>query len=149
MHRGMLESLTLENDLSELTRLTEWVEGLGESLGLSMGDIFAVNLSLEEIVTNVMKYSYGPDKKLPIDIILKWENGTLEVTVVDQGVPFNPLEVDAPDMDLELEDMKIGGLGLHLVRQKMDDVIYTREQDKNHLRLILRSGAKKTKISDN
>ncbi|MFH1135713.1 MAG: ATP-binding protein [Pseudomonadota bacterium] len=138
----MIESLILENDLGELTRLTDWIDGLGESIGLSGGNVFAINLALEEIVTNVMKYSYGPDKKLPIEIHLKWENGVLEVAVEDQGEAFNPLEVAAPDMDLELDEMKIGGLGLHLVRQKMDEVTYARERGRNILTLVLRPGSK-------
>jgi anti-sigma regulatory factor (Ser/Thr protein kinase) len=58
------------------------------------------------------------------------------VAIEDDGIPFNPLEKETPDTDLPLEERKIGGLGIHLVRNLMDKVSYQRRVDKNRLTLV-------------
>ena len=67
------------------------------------------------------------------------EEGAITIEVVDDGKPFDPLN-DAPQPDLasDLEDRRVGGLGLHLVRTTMDDMSYRRDQGKNHLTLVAR-----------
>ena len=58
------------------------------------------------------------------------------MTITDDGMPFNPLSAEAPDTDLSLEDREIGGLGIHLVRNLIDDVTYNRRIDKNVMTLV-------------
>ena len=60
----------------------------------------------------------------------------LTVTITDDGVPFNPLSKKAPDIDAPLEDREIGGLGIHLVRNLIDDVTYNRRIGKNVMTLV-------------
>ena len=61
----------------------------------------------------------------------------LTVTITDDGVPFNPLNVETPDTGLSLEDTDGGGMGIHLVRNLIDDVSYQRRIDKNVMTLIM------------
>lgn len=94
-------------------------------------------LVAEEICVNIIKYAYGNEPGyLDIDL----ENGpkdTLTIHFTDKGKPFNPLEIDKPDVDLSLEDRTIGGLGIFLTKEIADSCSYTRQGDANVLTVTL------------
>jgi anti-sigma regulatory factor (Ser/Thr protein kinase) len=71
-----------------------------------------------------------------VDLVL--EDGVLRVEIVDEAAAFDPLARPAPDTDQALEERPIGGLGIHIVKQLMDDVRYRREGGKNVLTLTKR-----------
>lgn len=134
----MTGSLTLNNDLAELSRLSQWVQELGDKVGLEPRELFHLDMSLEEVVTNVMKYAYGEGVTLAIELAWQLKEENLIVTVTDFGPEFNPLKAAAPEKGLELEQMSIGGLGIHLTIKMMDRVEYSRVDDKNILTLAKR-----------
>ena len=125
-------SVTLANDQSEVEKLSRLVEAFGEVHGLHQQSIFSVNLALDEVVTNIIRYAYG-DNGLPRPIVVRLalEEGVLAAQVEDDGHAFNPLEAPAPDIDATIEDRPIGGLGIHLVRSVMDSVEYRRDDGRN------------------
>lgn len=127
----MPEELVLANDLSELSRLSAWVERMGPELNLPEAIVFAVDLVMEEMVTNVIKYAYADASDLHIAIRGYREGDELVLVIEDQGPRFNPLTAEAPDMDQTLDEMEIGGRGLVLVRQIMDDLAYERRGNRN------------------
>jgi len=127
----MTGELILANDLAELVRLREWIGRLSRDLNLDRDQVFALELTLEEIVTNVMKYAYGPGVEQPIRIGSRVQAGKLIIEVEDSGAEFNPLEVDQPSPDLGLEERKAGGLGIHFIRRLMDELAYERRQGRN------------------
>ena len=97
-----------------------------------MKDISALRLACEEIVMNVTSYAYPPDTEGWLDVhIQKTDRITLRFE--DGGVPFNPLEQKEPDTTLSWKKRSIGGLGIFLLRRKMDDVRYVYENHKNVL----------------
>lgn len=87
-----------------------------------------VMIALDEVLSNIAKH--GGDT-LSVEIAVK--DDRLTATIVDDGPPFDPLAQAAPDTDLDIDDRAIGGLGIHLVREMMDEVVYTREKDGNRL----------------
>ena len=97
---------------------------------------YAVNLAIDEILTNTISYGYEDDERHQIEIIVQVEADALVVVMVDDSMPFD-LAL-APDRDLEasLEDTPLGGLGLFLVHQMMDSVEYRREEGCNVVTLI-------------
>lgn len=94
---------------------------------------FTLRLVLEELVVNVVNYAYGEGGDGPLDITVENRDDAIVITLTDQGVPFNPLEQEAPDTDLPPEDRPIGGLGIFLVREMMDNVSYRYEDGHNIL----------------
>lgn len=94
---------------------------------------FTLRLVLEELVVNVVNYAYGEGGDGPLDITVENRDDAIVITLTDQGVPFNPLEQEAPDTDLPPEDRPIGGLGIFLVREMMDNVTYRYEAGRNIL----------------
>ncbi len=135
MSPNTTEDITVElkNDLSELQRLTKVVTEYCESSGLSPQILFALNLSLEEVVANVMSYGYEDEHEHLIIIRINRKDGGLEIEVEDDGKAFNPLEQEPPDIDAPIEERPIGGLGIHLVRHYMDALEYRRDNDRNVL----------------
>jgi serine/threonine-protein kinase RsbW len=127
-------SVTLVNDQSEVERLGRLVEAFGEAERLSPELIFSVNLALDEVITNIIRYAHGADgQQHPIDVRLSLEPGVLTAQVEDDGRAFNPLDAPVPDLDANIEERPIGGLGIHLVRTMMSSLEYRRESGRNVL----------------
>ena len=126
-------SVTLVNDLSEIERLSGLVEAFGEAEGLPPDSIFKVNLALDEVVTNIIRYAHDDGRQHPISVRLAVEQDALTAEVEDDGRAFNPLDVPVPDIGASIEDRPIGGLGIHLVRSVMSSVEYRREDGRNVL----------------
>lgn len=128
------------SDADNLQYIQEMVEGLGERESWPASLTFKVNLVLEELGLNVLTHGgKGMARRPELEIVLTSEDHALTIELLDDGLPFDPLE-DAPDpnVDSAIEDRSIGGLGIHLVRTMMDDMHYRRDDGKNHLTLIAR-----------
>lgn len=134
---AMRQTLSLANQLSELDKLSQWVERMGGELDLSPRQVFHLNLALEEVVTNVMKYAYGPGIDLPIGVEMEAGPELVRVRVTDQGSEFNPLALPPPATDASLEDRRVGGVGIYLTAQIMDKLSYARQGRLNVLTLEL------------
>ncbi len=130
-------TITLHNDLAELTRLAEELEAFGHRTGLGAKLVFTLNLALDELVTNVVSYGYDePSGDRAITLSLAVDDGRLTAILEDDGRAFDPLAKAAPDLESSLEERGIGGLGVHFVRTIMDDVQYRRVDGRNRLTLV-------------
>ena len=129
MHEGHY-SLIMRNDIQQIPTLAEWIEMLGLPHELNM----PINLALEEAVSNVMLYAY-PGKSGQV-LVECTKSDTLVFTISDSGVPFDPTQQEDPDVTQSAEERPIGGLGIFLVKQIMDEVHYERKNNKNILTLV-------------
>lgn len=130
-------TLNLHNDISEIPRLTEWIEMLGESMELPMPAVFQVNLALEEAVVNVMNYAYPGETGRPVTLSVDGDSKLMTFQLMDEGIAFDPTSHEAPDLTLSAEERPIGGLGIFLVEELMKEVRYERSEDgKNILTMI-------------
>lgn len=124
--------LKLRNDLEEITRLSEQLEVFCEQHGVSMNTLMALNLSLEEAVTNVINYGFdGGDHVIDVELVVA--DGAVLATITDDGKEYNPLARQDPDVNAPLEERRIGGLGVLLVKKLMDEVTYARHGGRNVL----------------
>ena len=131
MRREICADLSAE--LAQLRRYSQEVAGFLEAHALSPRVTYAVDLVLEELITNIIKYAYDDDKTHEIRVRVALEAEYVVVQIEDDGRPFNPLEAPAADVHKPLEDRPIGGLGLHLVRQMTEHMDYRRIGNKNHV----------------
>lgn len=134
--RYQVPALVMRNDIQQIPTLAEWVDSLDIPEELNM----PINLALEEAVSNVMLYAY-PNTNSGIVIVefaRSQDNDGEHIlfTISDSGIPFDPTQQKEADITLSAEERAIGGLGIHLVRQLMDQLIYRREDEKNVLTLI-------------
>ena len=124
-------SFELQNTASELDTLCRHVANFGHSIGLSQKTIFQINLALDELFTNIISYGYKETGNHRIHFDISCNEGTVIIRVEDNGVPFDVAAFKAPDPQNTLEDCKVGGLGLHLIRKLMDDISYDRLNNRN------------------
>lgn len=97
---------------------------------------YAIRLACEEIIVNIIHYAYPDHTDGYIDITITDDGRALYIIISDGGKPFNPLECQRPDTSLSPEDRAIGGLGIFLVRQMMDNVSYCYNYGENKLTLV-------------
>jgi serine/threonine-protein kinase RsbW len=126
-------SLTLRNHPAEISRLVDRLEAFGAESGLSPDVTFRLTLALDEIVSNVIRHGFDDDVEHQIAVTVDVGDDTIAATVEDDGAPFDPRDAPLPNLDAPLEERKAGGLGMHLVRSTMDEVLYRREGGRNVL----------------
>jgi anti-sigma regulatory factor (Ser/Thr protein kinase) len=137
----MAQSLDLEipNSNDGLLQATSEAAVFLEQQSLSPATEYAINLALEEMVTNVIKYAYDDELPHQIGISVCIGDSEAVMTLTDDGHEFNPLAAPEPDLDQDIEDRPIGGLGLHLVQSMAKRVEYERRQGRNLLTLTYAS----------
>jgi sigma-B regulation protein RsbU (phosphoserine phosphatase) len=91
---------------------------------------------IDELLMNIISYAYLDDGKHDIGFKVELSADRLKVSMVDDGIPFNPLGVETPNTELSIEEREIGGLGIHLIRKMMDRVSYRRRIDKNVITVV-------------
>ena len=128
-------SFELKNDLSELEALYQLLNKFGQAAGLTEACITDVNICLDELFTNIVSYGFEDDLEHIIQVTMNLDNQVLTLSIEDDGIPFNPLEKKDPEVPADLIDVRIGGLGIHIVRKLMDDIRYNRKQGRNKLTL--------------
>ncbi|MGD8667522.1 MAG: ATP-binding protein [Desulfobacterales bacterium] len=128
-------SFGLKNDLSELTVLRQHVEDFGHMAGLSQNCLFEIILCLDELFTNIVSYGFDDDRHHLIQFTLQMDDDVLILDVEDGGIPFNPLTEKEPRIPIDPKNIKIGGFGIHIVKNLTNDICYQRNRGKNHLTL--------------
>ena len=126
--------ISLANELREIARAAAQIDGFCAARGLQHV-AYAVNLAIDEILTNTISYGYEDDERHQIEIIVQVEADALVVVMVDDSMPFDLALAPERDLEASLEDTPLGGLGLFLVHQMMDSE-YRREEGCNVVTLI-------------
>ena len=131
----MEKSIILANDISEIARLNEFVEEIGNEFSLSPEVVFNLTLVLEEAVVNIINYAYPKEKHESIYLSAKLYNDSIVLVLTDTGKEFDPTMAPETDITLSADERPIGGLGIFLIRQIMNEVRYERIDGKNVLTL--------------
>ncbi len=129
------ESVALNNDLEELERLRAAIDRFCDREGVPDETRYHLTLVLEELIVNAIKYGACQPEFDAIRLSMRMEGGEVRMTLCDNGVPFNPLEVPSPDLTQEVSNRSIGGLGIHLVRRLVPQIRYERRDGRNYLYL--------------
>ena len=133
--------ISLANDLSELAGVAAQIDAFCEALNLEPQVAFAVNLSIDEILTNTISYGYGDEGTHGIEIVVHMEGEAFVVVITDDSAAFDVSAETSPELDASLQDRALGGLGLFLVHQMMDGVEYQRRDGYNVVTLTKRTAA--------
>lgn len=130
--------LELSDDLAEIAVLAARIEAFCDVHGIGSGIAHAVNLSLDELLTNTISYGFigVPRREIAVEIDLSGD--VLTVRISDTGIPFDPSHAPPPDLESDVEQRPIGGLGVHFVREMMDGFDYRRHEGRNEVTLTKR-----------
>ena len=128
-------------NLDTLPAIVGFVSEHAAAMGVHPKRVMHLELAVEEAAVNICSYAYEiPPGEVTVRITP--EPGVVRIELVDNGVPFDPLSMDAPDIKSELENREVGGLGIFLIRRMLDEVHYSRRGDQNILSLAVRHDEK-------
>jgi serine/threonine-protein kinase RsbW len=125
--------LTIRNDLAELSRVNELANELLERRSAEQEVVYATNLALEEVLSNVIRHGYGDEDRHEIALVLRVGEDGVEVQVVDDGREFDPVAAPQAQVHIPLAKRQAGGLGIHLLRAFVSEIRYERLGDRNFL----------------
>ena len=128
----MESELTLPATHDAAQVVAERWESFVGAAGVPVKVAFAADHALTEHVQNLVDHGGANG----LTVTFSSQEGRLHLTILDDGVPYNPLDAPEPDLSLPLEQRPIGGLGVHLMRRLMDSVHYERRDGKNRLEMV-------------
>ena len=131
----MTASADFTSDRAELEKLEGFTADFAQKAGLSDKDLFALQIIVEELVTNVIDYGGVPAGEHAVRVDLSMDNGELLIRIADRGKEYNPLLREDPDVTLPAEQRPIGGLGVHFCKKLTDAQSYERRDGCNVLTL--------------
>ena len=126
-------SITVIADDKSMIPVSEFAKSLTEKLAVVPKVANKVSIAVDEIYSNIINYSGAELATISYEI----KDGRLYITFTDDGIPYNPLEAEEPDITLSAEERKIGGLGIFMVKKMTESMEYTYEDEKNILKLII------------
>jgi serine/threonine-protein kinase RsbW len=127
--------LRISNRMEDLAAVVSMVEDFGAAHVIAAAVINDINLCLDELLCNIISYGYPDGGAGAITVRLRHQPGQVSVEVADDGRPFDPLQAGPPDLGGTVETRRIGGVGIHFVKELMDDVVYSRVGSENRLTL--------------
>ena len=143
MIQPMIHRIIMKNEMTEVRRMRSFFLSVCREYGIDEETFKTLNLALEEWVANVINYAYPKGIRGHVEVTADVSGDELTLVIKDHGTPFDPTQHAEVDIDAELDDRAIGGLGIHLIRTIMDTVDYERTSD-GYNRLMLK---KKVKIN--
>jgi len=130
-----IQAIILKGTLEEINHLMKELDRFCNEMGLDNLIKNQINLILEELYTNTLNYGFQGKAKRKVTITLSLIDSQLEITYEDNGIAFNPLKNEDPDLMLSLDDRAIGGLGVFFVKAMTDHVTYSRVGKFNRLKM--------------
>ena len=127
-------TITVPAKDENLEKVLAFTEESLELCGCPMKEQMMIAVCVEEIAVNVFHYAYPDDpeaEKAYLTMDVEADDEAVTFTFTDSGIPYDPLAKEDPDITLSAEDRPIGGLGIYMVKKKMDEVSYHREGDTN------------------
>lgn len=115
----------------------EHVKAFCAEHGVAPEIAFAVNVSIDELLTNTISYGYDDSDGHRIEMTVRMEGSVLVVELSDDAKPYDPTAAPHPDIDAPIERRPIGGLGVHFVRELMDSFRYRRSGGRNIVTLTM------------
>ncbi|MFG1361468.1 ATP-binding protein [Xanthobacter pseudotagetidis] len=134
----LLSELRIGASIDEIARATSWLGALAEAGDWPQSVRFGLELSLEEALTNVVSYGFAGVDHAPDIRIECWRTpqGRIAVRIRDNGVAFDPTQIAEPEVPASIEEAKIGGHGVQLMRNFLESLSYERAGGENRLTLV-------------
>ncbi|MCR4439658.1 MAG: ATP-binding protein [bacterium] len=116
--------LRIPSQTENLEIIRSFVGHIARRVGFDDEEATKIEMAVDEACSNVIKHAYERDARKPIDMVIKIDYDKLTVIVTDHGKGFDPASIKMPDMKEYLAELRVGGLGIYLMRTLMDEVAY-------------------------
>lgn len=129
-----MKEITLDAVVENIPVVTEFVDRELEKAGCSPRSQMQIDVAIDELFGNIAHYAY-PDGngQATVRVETEEEKGIVTLIFLDQGIAYNPLDAEEPDVTLPAEERRIGGLGIFMVKKIMDEVAYDYHEGWNML----------------
>ena len=129
-----MKELTIAATVENIEAVTDFVNQQLEELACPMKAQMQIKIAIDELFSNIAHYSYNPEIGQATVRVEVMENPlAVSITFIDNGMPFDPLSKEDPDLTLSAEERQIGGLGIYMVKESMDEIIYEYKDGQNIL----------------
>lgn len=130
----MVKEINLNATIENIPVVTDFVNEELEKIGCSMKAQMQIGIAIDELFGNIAHYAYSPDVgPATVRVEVQDEPMAVIITFIDNGVPYDPLKKDDPDITLSADERDIGGLGIFMVKKSMDEITYEYKDGKNIL----------------
>ena len=131
-----MKELTIDATIENVAIVTAFVDGQLEQLDCPVKTRMQVDIAIDELFGNISVYAYSPDTgTATVRVEVTADPTAVVITFIDNGVPYDPLAKEDPDITLSAEDRQPGGLGIYMVRKTMDDIAYEYKDGQNILKI--------------
>jgi len=127
--------ILIHNDISEIAVVRDALEQLGNEFSVPMRAITQLQVALDEVVSNVVKYSWPDDEKHKLLVRITVDAAGVVLDIYDDGQPFDPRDAPEPVAPPAGKRPRPGGIGIHMIKQLVDDLAYERIDGRNHTSL--------------
>lgn len=131
-----MKELTLGATVENISRVTEFADEFLEELDCPLKSRMQLDIAIDELFGNIARYAYdGKEGEATVRLAWSEQDGMVELSFIDRGMPFDPLKQKEPDITLSAEERSIGGLGIHMVKKNMDEMHYEYAEGENRLQI--------------
>ena len=131
-----MTELKLAATVENIEVVTDFVNEQLEALDCPMKTQMQIDIAIDELFGNIAHYAYAPEiGQATVRVEVIEAPLAVVITFIDNGVPYDPLAKEDPDITLSAEERKIGGLGIYMVKKSMDDIIYEYKDGQNILKI--------------
>lgn len=129
-----MKELTIAATVENIEVVTDFVNQQLELLECPMKTQMQIDIAIDELFSNIAHYSYNPEVGQATVRVEVVENPlAVTITFIDNGIPYDPLAKEDPDLTLSAEERQIGGLGIYMVKKSMDEITYEYKDGQNIL----------------
>jgi anti-sigma regulatory factor (Ser/Thr protein kinase) len=142
MEKSMDEKMfiLIKNHISEISNVSKEFNAFGSQYAIPKNIKNSVDLALDELLNNIISYGYDDQNEHEISIQISFSEKCIIIEIEDDGRNFNPLEVPEVDTRSSLKDRPVGGLGIHMIRNFMDNIEHRYDGTKNYIKMIKNIG---------
>ena len=129
-----MKELTIAATVENIEVVTDFVNQQLEELDCPMKAQMQIDIAIDELFSNIAHYSYNPEVgQATVRVEVVEDPLAVTITFIDNGVPYDPLAKEEPDLTLSAEERQIGGLGIYMVKKSMDEITYEYKDGQNIL----------------
>lgn len=132
----VLTAITIGNVLPEIAAVAQRCREFARDAGIGADVLADLQVALDEVLSNAIRYAFPDGGSHPIDVRFRASARAVEVTIEYGGIAFDPADAPPPDLRSPLGERREGGLGIHFVRQLMDETRYRRAGGRNRVTLV-------------
>ena len=131
-----MKELTIAAAVENIETVTEFVNEQLEAYDCPMKVQIQIDVAIDELFSNIARYAYNPEVGIAtVQVAVAEDPLSVVITFIDNGIPYDPLKREDPDVTLSIEERGIGGLGIYMVKKTMDDITYEYKDGQNILRI--------------